>query len=85
MENMEIQKPDRLVEPSHTTRDDSHYEKGLRPQSFKDFVGQKKVKDNLSLFIQAAKAREEALDHCLFAGPGVLHLQSRGSPRPGRD
>ncbi|MFQ5603312.1 MAG: Holliday junction branch migration DNA helicase RuvB [bacterium] len=44
----------------------------LRPLRFEDFVGQDKLKDNLQVFIDAAKAREEALDHVLFYGPPGL-------------
>ena len=44
----------------------------LRPTSFKDYIGQQKIKDNLSISIQAAKKRGEALDHILFYGPPGL-------------
>jgi len=44
----------------------------LRPQLLSEFVGQSKVKQNLSVFIEAAKGRKEALDHVLFAGPPGL-------------
>ena len=44
----------------------------LRPQRLSDFVGQAKAKQNLSVFIEAAKSRKEALDHVLFAGPPGL-------------
>lgn len=44
----------------------------LRPKCFEDFVGQQKLKDNLRVFIQAAKERGEALDHTLFCGPPGL-------------
>src|SRR5881394_781115 len=44
----------------------------LRPQSLDQFIGQSKVKANLRVFIEAAKARGEALDHVLFAGPPGL-------------
>jgi Holliday junction DNA helicase RuvB len=47
-------------------------EQSLRPQTFSDFVGQKSLKDNLAVYIEAAKRRGEALDHCLFAGPPGL-------------
>jgi Holliday junction DNA helicase RuvB len=47
-------------------------EKKLRPLSFDDFIGQKEACDNLSIFIQAARQREEALDHVLFHGPPGL-------------
>lgn len=47
-------------------------ERSLRPESFENFPGQDKVKNNLEVFIKAAKKRNEALDHCLFYGPPGL-------------
>jgi Holliday junction DNA helicase RuvB len=47
-------------------------EKALRPQMLEDFTGQGKIVDNLKIFIQAAKGREEALDHVLLHGPPGL-------------
>jgi Holliday junction DNA helicase RuvB len=44
----------------------------LRPRSFEEFVGQKKVTDNLRVFVQAARGRGEPLDHVLFCGPPGL-------------
>lgn len=44
----------------------------LRPSSWGEYVGQDKIKDNLKIIIQAAKGREEAMDHVLFAGPAGL-------------
>lgn len=44
----------------------------LRPRSFSDFTGQQKVLDNLKIFVEAAKMREEALDHVLLHGPPGL-------------
>lgn len=51
---------------------DNELDKALRPKSFSDFAGQKKVLDNLSVFVEAAKLREEALDHVLLHGPPGL-------------
>ena len=48
------------------------FERVLRPKTFDDFTGQKKVLDNLSVFVQAALKREEALDHVLLHGPPGL-------------
>ncbi len=48
------------------------FERVLRPKAFEDFTGQKKVLDNLSIFVQAALKREEALDHVLLHGPPGL-------------
>jgi Holliday junction DNA helicase RuvB len=52
--------------------DDEHYDIALRPMQFSDFVGQESIKENLSIFVQAAKQRGEALDHILFCGPPGL-------------
>jgi Holliday junction DNA helicase RuvB len=41
----------------------------LRPKTLEEFVGQKAARDNLRVFIEAAKARGDALDHVLFFGP----------------
>jgi Holliday junction DNA helicase RuvB len=51
---------------------DKDYEKALRPIEFNDFSGQESVVDNLRIFVQAAKQREEALDHVLLHGPPGL-------------
>lgn len=51
---------------------DEVIENNLRPTQLADYVGQKKFKDNLSIYIQAAKARGEALDHVLLFGPPGL-------------
>jgi len=52
--------------------DDLEFDRTLRPKRFADFVGQRKLKENLDVFIQAAKGRNEALDHVLFYGPPGL-------------
>jgi holliday junction DNA helicase RuvB len=52
--------------------DDESGDVPLRPQHFSDFIGQEKEKQNLSLFLEAAKMRGEALDHILFTGPPGL-------------
>jgi Holliday junction DNA helicase RuvB len=62
--------PDRLVAGKRTDEDAA--ELALRPQSLDDFVGQKQVRENLKIFIAAAKGRGEALDHVLFHGPPGL-------------
>ncbi|MGE3831607.1 MAG: Holliday junction branch migration DNA helicase RuvB, partial [Parvibaculaceae bacterium] len=61
---------DRLID--RETRPEDQLDAHLRPQTLREFVGQSKAKDNLSVFIAAAKARGEALDHVLFAGPPGL-------------
>src|SRR6187397_363782 len=59
----------RLVTPG--TRDDDA-DMSLRPQKLSEFVGQEQARANLSVFIEASRARNEALDHVLFAGPPGL-------------
>ncbi|MBI4650752.1 AAA family ATPase, partial [Candidatus Desantisbacteria bacterium] len=44
----------------------------LRPANFNEFIGQQKLKDNLSIFIAAAKMRQQSIDHILFYGPPGL-------------
>src|ERR1700756_1739249 len=61
---------DRLVTPERS--EDDALEASLRPKVLADFVGQQQARENLSVFIQAAKARGEALDHVLFSGPPGL-------------
>lgn len=53
-------------------REDVVIEKGLRPESLEQYVGQSKAKNNLKIFIEAAKSRNEPLDHVLFYGPPGL-------------
>ncbi len=52
--------------------DDESGDATLRPQRFADFIGQEKEKENIALFVEAAKKRGEALDHVLFTGPPGL-------------
>jgi Holliday junction DNA helicase RuvB len=52
--------------------EDKQLEKALRPKELSQFKGQKKIVDNLKVFIEAAKLREEALDHVLLNGPPGL-------------
>ena len=62
--------PERLVTPERDSED--ALEAGLRPKILADFTGQQQARENLSVFIEAAKARGEALDHVLFSGPPGL-------------
>jgi Holliday junction DNA helicase RuvB len=59
-----------LVTPER--RDEDAAESSLRPQRLAEFVGQEQARKNLSVFIAAARARQEALDHVLFVGPPGL-------------
>jgi Holliday junction DNA helicase RuvB len=52
--------------------EDFGFEQSLRPKSFGDYIGQEKVKDNLSVFLRAARERKEAVDHVLLYGPPGL-------------
>ncbi len=52
--------------------EDMPIESSLRPMTLADYIGQEKVKKNLKVYIEAAKSRQEALDHCLFYGPPGL-------------
>ena len=52
--------------------EEKNFEQSLRPININDFGGQKKITDNLNVFISAAKKRDEALDHCLLTGPPGL-------------
>ncbi|TDI70354.1 MAG: Holliday junction branch migration DNA helicase RuvB [Bacteroidetes bacterium] len=51
---------------------DEDVERALRPKALKEFVGQQRIKDNLRIFVSAAKNREECLDHVLLSGPPGL-------------
>jgi holliday junction DNA helicase RuvB len=62
---------DQLTTPiSHD--EEEEYDRSLRPQSFSDFAGQESAKEQLSIALEAAKKRGEALDHVLLAGPPGL-------------
>ncbi|MCM8805789.1 MAG: Holliday junction branch migration DNA helicase RuvB [Candidatus Omnitrophica bacterium] len=62
---------ERITSPS-VSKEDLAYESSLRPQTFEEFIGQKKVKENLLIFIQSAKMRKDVLDHVLLYGPPGL-------------
>ena len=63
--------PQRIIETS-VLEEDKKIESTLRPQSMDDYIGQSKAKETLKIFIEAAKQREDALDHILFYGPPGL-------------
>ena len=62
----------RLVAPQTLDMEDVESEFSLRPTTMSEYIGQEKVKNQLSIYIQAARQREEALDHVLFYGPPGL-------------
>ena len=61
----------RMIE-TNITEEDVKIESTLRPLTFDNYIGQKKCKDNLKVYIEAAKMRGDALDHVLFYGPPGL-------------
>ena len=52
--------------------EDKRIEGSLRPQTLRDYIGQGKIKESLGIYIEAAKQRQDSLDHCLFYGPPGL-------------
>jgi Holliday junction DNA helicase RuvB len=62
----------RIISPQKSSLDDGDVDKNLRPPSLAEFTGQEDIKESLSIAIEAAKHRGDALDHCLFAGPPGL-------------
>ena len=67
----DISSDDRLVSPDVQIREPSN-ENSLRPKTLSEYIGQEQVRNSLSIFIQAARNREEPLDHVLFHGfPGL--------------
>lgn len=68
--DMELDLENRLVTSTYLPEDDG--DNPLRPRALREYIGQEKVKENLSVFIDAAKMRREALDHVLLYGPPGL-------------
>lgn len=68
----DFEKKQRLVETSEQDEDLTEVSQLIRPKKIDEFIGQEKIRSRLSLFIQAAKARKEALDHNLIYGPPGL-------------
>ncbi|MBQ5580437.1 MAG: Holliday junction branch migration DNA helicase RuvB [Clostridia bacterium] len=62
----------RLVTPEFTGTEDDSLELSLRPRALKDYLGQEKAKENLKVYMDAAKGRGESLDHVLLYGPPGL-------------
>ena len=67
---MEENNEKRLVDSKAQSSKEEEF--GIRPTQLKDFIGQSKLCDTLSIFVEAAKSRSEALDHVLFVGPPGL-------------
>src|SRR5438874_1631588 len=70
--NLEGEKLERLVSTQAREDGEQVLERSLRPSVMGEYIGQRKVKENLSLFMEAARARGDALDHVLLAGPPGL-------------
>src|SRR6185436_9066601 len=64
--------PPRLVSGGSTSDEDERFDRLFRPQTLDDFVGQEKHKENLKVYVQAARQRAEPLDHVLLCGPPGL-------------
>ncbi|MBO4576076.1 MAG: Holliday junction branch migration DNA helicase RuvB, partial [Neisseriaceae bacterium] len=62
----------RLIDAAAVNRQEEQFEYALRPKTLDEYVGQDKVREQLSIFIQAAKKRGDALDHTLLFGPPGL-------------
>lgn len=62
----------RLISPEYNNSTDSETEISLRPKTLEEYIGQEKIKENLKIFINAAKKRNEPLDHVLLYGPPGL-------------
>jgi Holliday junction DNA helicase RuvB len=63
---------DRLISPAQASAQEEAFERSLRPKQLAEYVGQEKIRGQLSIFIEAARSRKEALDHVLLFGPPGL-------------
>ena len=63
---------ERIINPDLKNELEERLENSLRPASLDEYIGQDKVKENIKIYIEAAKKRGEPLDHCLFYGPPGL-------------
>ncbi|MCC7184147.1 MAG: Holliday junction branch migration DNA helicase RuvB [Rhodocyclaceae bacterium] len=63
---------DRLISPARSPRDEDGVERALRPKRLADYIGQARIREQLAIFIAAARSRREALDHVLLFGPPGL-------------
>lgn len=72
LESSEMNFEERMVSPKKTENETDDFEVTLRPKTLSEYIGQDKIKENLSIFIEAAKKRSEPLDHVLLYGPPGL-------------
>lgn len=63
---------DRIMDPEIKGNEEERLENSLRPQNLDEYIGQNKVKENMKIYIESAKKRNEPLDHCLLYGPPGL-------------
>lgn len=63
---------ERIISPELENSSEEKLENSLRPKTLDEYIGQDKVKENMKIYIEAAKKRGESLDHCLFYGPPGL-------------
>ena len=63
---------DRLIDAAPASHTEEQLEKALRPRRLQDYVGQRKIREQLDIFIEASRRRHEALDHVLLFGPPGL-------------
>ena len=71
-ESNEFDFENRIISSEYNSFQDSEVENSLRPKTLDEYVGQEKAKSNLSVYIESAKLRSEALDHVLLYGPPGL-------------
>ena len=75
----------RLIERPRVGRGEPDFDVALRPRSLAEFVGQERMKEQLGLLIEGARARGEPVDHLLFSGPPGLGKTTLGADRGARD
>jgi len=68
---MTEEKDDRIIDP-HELKSEKAFDLSLRPKNLGEFIGQQKIKDNLQIFMDAAKGRKEPIEHVLLYGPPGL-------------
>ena len=71
--DMELDFEERMVSPEAMPSDDD-IDYSLRPKTLNEYIGQDKVKENMAVYIKAARQRNESLDHVLLYGPPRLHF-----------
>ena len=75
------------LSPGAVGDDERRLDEGLRPSSLSEMIGQQRLRENLGVFIQAARVRGEALDHILFHGPpglgktSLARIVAKSAPR----